>query len=104
MEAFGAIVICHNCVAKKLRLDANSSLLSSPSSPTVCRTRRVPPSSGVWRGAPAANDFDAFLDKKKVLMPLQSTISCCIGVARKLSLVEIPILNHSTPNSLCGPK
>ena len=29
MEAFGAIVICHNCVAKKLRLDANSSLAPS---------------------------------------------------------------------------
>ena len=33
-------------------------------------------------------------------MPLKSTISCCEGVARKLSLVEIPIPNHSIPNSL----
>ena len=33
-------------------------------------------------------------------MPLKSTISFFGDVARKLSSVKIPILNHLTPNSL----
>ena len=38
-----------------------------------------------------------FRSKRKVLTPLKSTISFCGGVARKLSLVKIPILNTITP-------
>ena len=42
--------------------------LSSPLHPLqpcveLKQTRRVPPSSGVWGEAPAANDFGAFLDQ-----------------------------------------
>ena len=47
---------------------------------------------------PAANDVGAFLDQKKVLMPLKSTISFCGCVGRKFSLVRIPIPNNITPN------
>ena len=48
-------------------------------------------------GAPATNDFGASLGEKKVLIPLKSTISLCGGVARKFSLVKIPIFGHGGP-------
>ena len=41
-----------------------------------------------------------FYIKRKVLMPLKSTIWCCGGVARKLSFMTIQIPNHFSPNSL----
>ena len=99
-EAFGAIIICHNSVAKKSRLDANSSLLS-----ILSNSVQNAMSSSIYWGlgwSPSSQRFWClFRSYRKVLVPLQSIISCCIGIARKLSLVEIPILNYySTFNSM----
>ena len=47
---------------------------------------------------PAAYDFGD--SKRKVLMPLKSTISCFGGVARELSLGKFRILIIQPPTSL----
>ena len=52
----------------------------------------VTSASGVQGGAPAASDFGASSGKKRKV--LISTTPLCGGVARKFSLVKIPILRH----------
>ena len=66
-------------MVKKLRLEATLSFPSFPSSPTVCRTWWA---HLVWSGrSPSHQRFWCiFRWKRKVLIPLKSTISLCGGV------------------------
>ena len=57
----------------------------------------------VWGGAPAAYDFGASLGKKG-FDSTKTYISLCGGVARKFSLVKIPILRHCFPIFSYGEK